>query len=167
MKAVVSLAIRIGALTVLWLLAWGGVSPVKVLSGVVLAWVILVAFPGEGTDPHGFRFSPVGVAKLTAYVAWQLVVSNVLVAREVATPGSKVHTGVLAHDLDGVPDAAMSLIANIIALTPGTMTVEATREPRRIHVHFLLLDDVDEARASITKLQSLVMAALYGRGASC
>lgn len=164
MNRTVAFVVQVVALMVLWLLAWGEITPVKVVSGLVLATVILAAFPSGATDPQRVRLSPVGLVRLSAYVAWQLVSSNVLVAREIVTPGTKVHTGVLAHDLDGVPDAAMSLIANIIALTPGTMTVELTRRPRVIFVHFLLLDDEDAARASIERLRVLVTAALYRGG---
>ena len=51
--------------------------------------------------------------------------------------------------MGNAPDAAVALLANLIALTPGTMTVEATRSPACVYVHFLLLDDVDEARRAI------------------
>lgn len=164
MRQAFGFAARVAVLVVLWLLAWGEVSPMRVVAGMVLAVAILLAFPGRSDDGEHLRISPVGMVKLIAYVAWQLVVSSVLVAREIVTPGSKVRTGVLAHSLDGVPEPAMSFIANVIALTPGTMTVEVTREPKVIYVHFLLLDDVDKARASIARMQGLVTCALYRSG---
>jgi hypothetical protein len=40
------------------------------------------------------------------------------------------------------------------------MTVEATRSPAVLYVHFLLLDDVDAARRAITRLEELGFEAL-------
>jgi hypothetical protein len=51
------------------------------------------------------------------------------------------------------------VITSMIALTPGTMTVEIHDEPRVLFVHVLKLDDPDEVRASIRDLESRVLAA--------
>ena len=68
----------------------------------------------------------------------------------------------LAYQVQHPTDAVLTLIANIIALTPGTMTVEVTTEPAVIYAHFLLLEDLDEARRTIARLERLVVAALGG-----
>jgi multisubunit Na+/H+ antiporter MnhE subunit len=54
----------------------------------------------------------------------------------------------------------LTLMAHVIALTPGTMTVEATSDPPVLYVHFLLLDDLAEARRSLARLERLAVAAL-------
>ena len=56
--------------------------------------------------------------------------------------------------------SVLTLIANIIALTPGTMTVDVTPDPPMIYVHFLLLSDVAEARRAVARLERLVVAAI-------
>ena len=152
-------AARRGALLVaFWLLAWGEVSVANVASGLVVATILLVAFP-----PHrrsGTGVSPLGVARLVLYVLVQLVPSNVLVAREIVCRRSRIRTGVLAYHLQDPSEEVLSLMAHVIALTPGTMTVEATREPAVLYVHFLLLDDLDLARTTVARLERLAVAAL-------
>lgn len=152
-------AARRGALLVaFWLLAWGEVSVANVASGLVVAAILLVAFP-----PHrrsGTGVSPLGVARLVLYVLVQLVPSNVLVAREIVCRRSRIRTGVLAYPLQDPSEEVLSLMAHVIALTPGTMTVEATREPAVLYVHFLLLDDLDLARTTVARLERLAVAAL-------
>jgi multicomponent Na+:H+ antiporter subunit E len=144
-------------------LAWGSVSPGTVLSGIALAAGLLVAFPLDATSST-LRPHPLGIARLLLYVLGQLVTSNVLVARQILSRNARVHSGVLAYDVRHPSDEVITLIANIIGLTPGTMTVEATRDPGRIYVHFLLLDDVDSARRDIARLERLVVGAV-GTGA--
>lgn len=47
-------------------------------------------------------------------------------------------------------------------VTAALMTVETTREPAVIYVHFLLLNDVEGARRAVARLERLVVAALGG-----
>ena len=155
-----SYAVRLVALAALWLLAWGEASWANVVSGIVVAAVLLIAFPLRRSAAPTLRPSPLGVARLLLYIAGQLVTSNVLVAREILARESRVRTGVLAYRVRHPSDEVIAFIANIIGLTPGTMTVEATRDPAVVYVHFLLLDDIEEARQAIAHLEDLVVAAL-------
>lgn len=155
---------RVAALVVLWLLAWGELSVANVVSGAVVAAALLIAFPPRvrrGTA----RIRPLGAVRLGLYVARQLVTSNLLVAREIVSPRSNVRTGVLAYEVRRPSDEVVTLMANVMALTPGTMTVEATREPAVLHVHFLLLADVDAARRTIARLEDVVVGAVGDRPA--
>lgn len=154
-------ASRVTVLVAVWLLAWGEVSVANTLSGIVVAGALLVAFPAyRGTARP--RVRPMGAVRLVLYVLGQLVPSNVLVAKQVVSRRSRIRTGVLAYRLDHPSDEVVSLMAHVIALTPGTMTVEATRDPWVLYVHFLLLDDLDRARATVARLERLAVAALGG-----
>lgn len=154
-------AARIVVLVAVWVLAWGDASPANLVTGALLAALLLAAFP-SGRNATRFRIHPVGAARLVAYVVGQLVTSNYLVAREILSRRNRVQTGVLVYRMRDPSDAVITLMANVIALTPGTMTVEATREPGELHVHFLLLEDVDAARRSLARLERLVTGAIAG-----
>ena len=143
-----------------WLLAWGQVSVANVASGVVVAAGLLVAFPPHRRAVSGPSISPVGAARLVLYVLGQLVPSNVLVTREILGRRSRIRAGVLAYPLQQPSDAVLSLMAHVIALTPGTMAVEATSDPPVLYIHFLLLDDLGEARRTVARLERLAIAAL-------
>ena len=150
-------AVRVGVLVALWLLAWGQVSVANLVSGVLVAGALLVAFPPDARRAVG-GVRLLGALRLVAYVARQLVTSNYLVAREILGWTSSVRTGVLAYEVRQPSDQVVTLMANVVALTPGTMTVEATRDPAVLYVHFLLLDDVDKARRAIARLEALAIA---------
>ena len=146
----------------LWLLAWGEVTVANVLSGIALIVVLFLVFP-SGRDTARARVRPIGVVRLVGYVVGQLAVSNVLVAREIVTRRSRVRTGVIDYELRQPTDLTITLVANILALTPGTMPVDVTHDPPTIRVHFLLLYDLEVARRSIGRLEDLVVAAVQPR----
>jgi multicomponent Na+:H+ antiporter subunit E len=157
---VTGLATRLALLVAIWLLAWGEITTANVVTGFAVAALLLAIFPAARSTTHAnARPRPLAILRLVAYVARQLVVSNLLVAREIVSPRGRVNSGVIAHELETRSDVVLTLVANIMALTPGTMTVEATREPPVLHVHFLLLDDVASAHRSVANLERLVAAA--------
>lgn len=151
---------RLVVLVVLWLLAWGQVSLANVVSGLAVATMLLVAFPAARHSGPRLRIRPVGVLRLLLYIVGQLFTSNYLVTREILSRRASIRAGVLAYPVQHPSDEVVTLIANIIALAPGTMTVEATRHPAVVYVHFLLLEDVDQARQAIARLERLVVGAV-------
>ncbi len=153
---------RLVLLVALWLLAWGEVTLANVVSGAAVAALLLVAFPLDPTADRGLRISVVGVARLLGYVAAQLVTSNIVMVREVLRRRPAATAGVLAHRLQTPSEDVVTVATSIISLSPGTMTVDVDRDASTIYVHVLFLDDVDEARAQLARLERLVVAALRG-----
>jgi multicomponent Na+:H+ antiporter subunit E len=148
------------ALVALWVLLWGEASLANVLSGIVIAAALLAAFPGDRrADAARFVIRPFAALRLAGWFVVQLVGSNILLTREVLSPRSRVNTGVVACPLRTSSSRLTTVITNVIALTPGTMTVEITLEPTVLYVHVLRLDDVDTVRDSVSHLESLVLAA--------
>jgi multicomponent Na+:H+ antiporter subunit E len=155
-----SIAARLVLLVAIWLLAWGDWTAAHVIVGVVHAVALLVAVPptaGASRLRTGVR--PLGVVRLVAYLLYQLITSNVLVSRIILSRPSRIRTGVIVHRMASRSDLVITLVANAIALSPGTMTVEATRDPSVLHVHFLMLDDVAEAHRALDRLERLVVGA--------
>jgi multicomponent Na+:H+ antiporter subunit E len=151
---------RLALLVALWLLAWGEVTLGNVLSGTAVAAALLVVFPLDPPTHRHLRVSVPGVARLAGHVAAQLVTSNLVMAREVLRPRITANPGVLAHRLETPSEEVVTLVTSVISLSPGTMTVDVDADASTIYVHFLFLDDVDQARASLARLERLVRAAI-------
>lgn len=155
------LVARVALLVLLWLLAWGELSLVNLLSGIAAATALLVAFPpGRRQSDRRIGVRPVGVARLAGYVLVQLVVSNVVMARNILSPRPDVRPGVLAHRLHRPSEEAVTVMTSIIALSPGTMTVDVDPASTTVYVHFFRLADVAAARAGLARLERLVVGAL-------
>ena len=82
-----------------------------------------------------------------------------VVARAVISPRGALHTGIVAVPLRGCSDAVVTLIADAITLTPGTLTIEVRRDPPVLFVHALDLRDVAQVQADIRKLEVLAVRA--------
>lgn len=153
---------RVATLVLLWLLAWGEASLANVLSGIVVAVVLLVAFRPAQHRSSDVRLSPSGTARILGYVIRQLGTSNLVMARQILRP-TQAAPGVLVHHLGRPSDEVITVMSSVIALSPGTMTVDVGSDSSTIYIHFFHLDDVESARRSLARLEVLSVAALQGR----
>ncbi len=146
-------------LTGLWLVLFGSTTPAAVLTGLALATTItlLGARRRRGPD-HGVR--PLALLRFVGHVGWQLIVSNLALAREVLTPTDYTRPGIVRVPLPPCSDLVLTVVANCISLTPGTLVLDAETDPPVLFVHVLHLDDIEAARAEIGRLHELAAAAL-------
>jgi multicomponent Na+:H+ antiporter subunit E len=151
---------RVAILVLLWLLAWGELTVANVLSGTAAAVALLVAFPPRHDRDADVQLSFAGLWRLAAYVASQLVKSNIVMAYQILRPPKPLTPGVVGHRLRHPSEHVITLVSSIIALSPGTMIVDVASDSSSIYVHFFHLGDVDGARRSIAHLEDLAIAAI-------
>jgi multicomponent Na+:H+ antiporter subunit E len=146
------------SLVALWLLLWGDLSVANVASGVLVALGLLAVFPlarPAGGTHHLVR--PVALVRLVGYIAFELVISNLVVTRVILSPRPRTRTGVVACPLRTTSDRMVTVLCNLIALSPGTMMVDVSDDT--LYVHALLLRDLDKVRQDVDRLQRLLLAA--------
>ena len=88
---------------------------------------------------------------LAVAFARDLVVSNIQVARAVLAPGDGLQPRFVVVPLAAArSDLEITLVANYITLTPGTLTVDVSPDRSTLLVHALLAGETgDDVRADI------------------
>lgn len=153
----------VGALVAIWLLLWGELSVANVVSGVVVSVALLLVFPVDhDVIAVRHRLRPVAVARLVAFFLADLVRSTAATALDVLRGGRGIATGIVACPLRVQNDGLVTFLANMIALSPGTMPVDVRREPHVIYVHSLHARDPDAVRRFVSRLEHLAVMALGG-----
>lgn len=148
---------RVAWLTTIWVLLWSDLSVANVLSGLLVAVLVVTFFDTWRSGQVIVR--PVPVVKFAGYFLYQLAVSTVVVARTVITPRDRIRSGIVAVPLRGCSDAVVTLIADAISLTPGTLTLEVRREPLTLYVHALDVRDITVLQREIRTLEVLAVKA--------
>ncbi len=101
------------------------------------------------------------VLHLAGYFFYQLIVSNFRVMWEVITPRHSSRPGIIGIELTARTDMEIMLVANMISLTPGTLSLDISDDRRVLYVHFMFLDDPTLARREIKDgLERRVLEAL-------
>lgn len=97
-------------------------------------------------------------ARLLAYFLVELVRSNLRVLWDVVTPGHISRPGIVGIPLSAQSDLEILLVANLISLTPGTLSIDLAEDRRTLYVHVMFLDDPEEFRKGIQNgLERLVL----------
>lgn len=146
-------------LTALWIGLWRSTTPATLITGLALA-VALTWFVRR-SDLHRERHR-VRLHHLVRYFAHMLVAlvrSNVQLAVEVLTPADRTRPGILEVRLPPSSEVVLTVIANSITLTPGTITLEVDPDTSTLQIHVLHLRDVQAARAEVEHLHRLATAA--------
>lgn len=136
-------------LALVWSAATGEFSLANLLFGFVLGYAILFFVRRDlGTGWYVARV-PRAIGFVLFYL-WQLVLSNLRVAYDVATPGHRMRPAVVAVPLDAKTDAEITLLANLITLTPGTLSLDLSADRKTLYVHVMYMGaDSEAARREI------------------
>lgn len=135
-------------------LAWAGMTqdfaPANLLIGFLLG--LLVLFFGRrvvGTANYLIKIRQ--VIGLHLFMIWELILANLRVAYEVLTPNHNMRPGVIAIPLDAKTDAEITLLACLITLTPGTLSLDVSADRSVLYIHIMYIDDddIEAARRSI------------------
>ena len=87
--------------------------------------------------------------KLVGYFLKELAVSNLRVLWDVITPRHIHRPGIIGVPLAAHTDLEIFVVANLISLTPGTLSVDLSEDRKTLYVHIMFLDNVETARADI------------------
>lgn len=137
-----------GSLALAWTLLTGTFTEVNFLFGLALAFGLLLLLRDvAGSATYARKVWQ--VIAFALYFMRELVVANLHVAYEVITPRLNMRPAIVAVPLDLKRDLEITLLANLITLTPGTLSLEISDDKRTLYVHGMYVDDVDAFRQSI------------------
>jgi multicomponent K+:H+ antiporter subunit E len=129
-------------------LALTGLSPGDVALAFVLALAIpRIAAPFLGPLP-GIR-SAGAALRLIARVLWDIVVANLTVARLVLGPVARLQPRFLMVPLEVRHPHAIALLASIVSIVPGSVSIGFTPDGRTLLLHVLHVEDEERFIATI------------------
>lgn len=137
-------------LALAWTVSTGQFTVANLLVGLVLGYLILL-FAQRALGPSAYFAKVPQVARFAVFYLGQMILANLRVAYDVVTPKHYMRPGVIAVPLNARTDAEITLLSNLITLTPGTLSLDLSPDRRVLYVHVMYIDhgDVDEARRQI------------------
>lgn len=147
-------------LTVVWVALWGSITAANVLGGLAVGTLLAVALPLNDVDTRGV-VRPLALLRFLGFFVVDLVQSSLQVARIVLSPRRELRQAVVAVPVRGASDSLLTLLANAISLTPGTLTLEVDRPSSTLYVHVIDVGaDVDDVRRDILHVERLAILAI-------
>jgi multicomponent Na+:H+ antiporter subunit E len=135
-------------LSLAWMALTGQFTPTNLAIGFVLGYVALwMTQRGDRSSDYVIKLRQ--VAGFALFFAWEVIKSNLRVAYEVVTPGHQMAPGIIAVPLDAKTDAEITMLANLITLTPGTLSLDVSTDRHVLYIHVMYIEDVDQFKRKI------------------
>lgn len=99
-------------------------------------------------DTRYFRKLPKAI-NLIGFFLLELVVSNFKVLWDIVTPSHINRPGIVGVPLSARTDLEIFIVANLLSLTPGSLSVDLSRDRKILYVHIMFLDDPEKTRNAI------------------
>ncbi|MBM3422541.1 MAG: Na+/H+ antiporter subunit E [Chlorobi bacterium] len=131
-----------------WTLLTGDASIPSFTAGMVIGYFLLwISRPALGGDAY-FRKIPL-VFMFLLFFMKELIIANLKVAFDILTPKDYMEPGIIAFPLDARTDMEITLFANLLTLTPGTLSLDVSRDKKTLYVHALYVTNADAFRREL------------------
>ncbi len=138
-------------LPVIWMALTGDFSAPNFALGFVLSSLVLwVNRPVRGSVPllYYLRKSLLWAAFLLFFLR-ELVLASLRIAWDILTPRHRMRPAIVAIPLDLESDMEITSLANLITLTPGTLSLDISPDRKTLYIHAMYVTDVEKTRQEI------------------
>lgn len=149
-------------LVITWMMLWQSISLMSVLSGLLVAVLLMRLF----LLPQAFlggHFNPLAALQYVLFFLYELMLGSVQVAAVALTPGVRPAPAILAVQLKTRNDFVLTMTALTISLIPGSVLVDVDRFDSVLYLHALTAKkpkQVAQLRSSVWQIEKLLMRAL-------
>lgn len=117
---------------VFWLLLSGEFMIILILSAIIASLFVSYSshdllIPGK-LGPFKALKSFVGVLKYLPWLAWEIIISSIALAYRTLHPDLMIAPRVIKFKTDLKTDLGLTMLANSITLTPGTVTMSVNKK---------------------------------------
>ncbi len=91
------------------------------------------------------------IAEFLAYFWYELILANLRLAHDSLRPTRELRPGIIAVPLDLETAWQITVLSNLITLTPGTLSLDVSPDRKTIYVHAMDASDIERVRANIKR----------------
>jgi multicomponent Na+:H+ antiporter subunit E len=135
-------------LAITWVSMTGHFSVENMLFGFVLGYLTLLLLQ-RALGPSAY-FTKIGrLLRFAVFYVVELVRANLRVAYDVVTPRHHMSPGIVAIPLEARTDIEITLLANLITMTPGSLSLDVSDDHTVLYVHSMFAPDTEAFRTAI------------------
>ena len=133
---------------VVWVAVTGAFTLPNLALGTMFGAASLFFIRGDiGSSPVFLRVVP--LLSLLRLFLYELIMSAIKVAALVLRPKMDLKPGIFAYETELTKDSHITLLANLITLTPGTLSVDVSEDRRTLYIHGVDCSNLEATRADI------------------
>ncbi|MEQ4538227.1 Na+/H+ antiporter subunit E [Halomonas desiderata] len=140
-------------LALAWVILSGDFSGLNLVVGLVFGYVTLVLIEPQVDALAGYPARVPRILKFLGFFIKELVQANLRVGFDILTPPWHMKPGVIAMPLEARTELEITMVANLISLTPGTLSLDVSDDRKVLYIHAMFLDDEEELRRNLKEME--------------
>ncbi|OMF60255.1 Na+/H+ antiporter subunit E [Paenibacillus sp. FSL R5-0490] len=138
----------------MWMFLTTTYDPVAFLKGFLFGLLIIFVFR-RFFQSRFYLLRVIAVINLLLIFIKELILANISVLKVVLKPKLDMKPGIFAFPTDLEKDWQITILANLITLTPGTLTISVSDDNKILYVHAMdmgeVQDEIDSIKNSFEK----------------
>ncbi|ABM62795.1 Na+/H+ antiporter subunit E [Halorhodospira halophila] len=144
-------------LAMVWVVLTANFSAVNALFGFLLGYGAIAVMQNQLPALAGYGQRVPRFIRFVFFYIWELVKANARVAYDVVTPEWGMRPGVIGVPLDARTDGEITVVANLISLTPGTLSLDVSTDRRVLYIHAMYIDSEEALLDEVKELERRVL----------
>ncbi len=147
-------------LALIWVVLTGDLSGLNLFAGMVVGYIVLGLMQRQIPMLRGYTSRLPRLIRFIFFFFRELIMANMRVAFDIVTPVWHMKPGVIAFPLEARTEMEITMVANIISLTPGTLSLDVSDDRRVLFIHAMFLDNEQSVRDDLREMERRVLEIL-------
>lgn len=130
-------------LTFVWVALTGSFLFINFFFGFVSGYFILWTL-NRNTDEGGYFKRIPKMISFLFFFLYELLLANLAVAYDLITPRFYMKPGIVRFELAAKTDLEITLLSNLISLTPGTLILDVSDDRKVVYIHVMYVHDEEK-----------------------
>ncbi|HUC81136.1 MAG TPA: Na+/H+ antiporter subunit E [Flavisolibacter sp.] len=135
-------------LTLIWIALTGTFTYINFFIGFFISYFVLWVISRNSQDKRYFTIA-FKIIGFFFFFLYEMLKANLQVAYEVMTSHLHMKPGIVKIELEAQSDLEITLLSNLISLTPGTLVIDVSDDKKVMYVHGMYLQDKEKFIQSI------------------
>ncbi len=140
-------------LALAWVVLSGDFTGINLMVGLVFGYIALVLIEPQVESLQGYPARIPRILRFIGFFIKELLLANLKVAFDILTPPWHMKPGVIAMPLEARTELEITMVANLISLTPGTLSLDVSDDRKVLYIHAMFLDDEEELRHNLKEME--------------
>ena len=136
-------------ISMLWALLTGNVSIGNLSVGFALGYFALTLLHPATCEKASYFQKTMQFVRFALFFTKELIVATYRVAKDIVKPLPLMRPGVIGIPLDAETDLEITMLANLITLTPGTLSLDVSPDRKTLYIHAMYVVSADDLRKEI------------------
>jgi multicomponent Na+:H+ antiporter subunit E len=132
----------------IWMFLKVSYDSVTFLIGYFFGLIIIFTFQ-RFFQSRFYLYRVLAVMRLFLIFIRELILSNISVLKVILKPKLDIRPGIFALSTELQKDWEITILANLITLTPGTLVIDVSSDNKVLYIHAMDIADAQEAINSI------------------